>query len=118
MKLWGQDGRRPQAWWEFNGPVPFPGRDLEQSTLWRLGVFSADEKVRVERRWREHFDAAQDPNFSYCVGPAEFLIGDLARLAGYEWADVPVELVQKWTAEHRQRKERPPDAIAEGAESA
>jgi hypothetical protein len=119
MKMWGQDGRRPQAWWEFNGPVPFPGRDLEQSTLWRLGVFSVDEKMRVERQWRGHFEKAQDPNFSYCLGPAEFLIGDLARKAHFKWCDVPHELVRKWSAERRQRsKERPPSAIAEGAESA
>jgi hypothetical protein len=116
MKLWGQDGRRPQAFWEFDSPVPFPGRDLEQSTLWRLGVFSADEKVRVERQWREALERAQDPNFSYCLGPAEFLIGDLARKAHYKWCDIPSELIQKWSAERRRRKERPPNAIVEGAE--
>ena len=120
MKMWGQDGRRPQGWWEFVAPVPFPGRDLEQSTLWRLGVFSADEKARVEARWRADFQRARDPNFSYCLGPAEFLIGDLARKAHYKWCDIPFELIQKWSAELRQQtqKEKPPSETAEGLESA
>jgi hypothetical protein len=117
MKMWGQDGRRPQAFWEFDSPVPFPGRDLEQSTLWRLGVFSADEKARVEARWRADFQRAQDPNFSYCLGPAEFLIGDLARKAHYKWCDIPFELVQKWSAELRQQteKENPPAKLRRGS---
>jgi len=28
LGYWGRHGRRPQAWWEFDSPIPFPGPDV------------------------------------------------------------------------------------------
>jgi hypothetical protein len=46
-----------------------------------------------------------------------FLIGDLARKTHHKHADIPSELVKRWSAARRQRKERPPSAVAEGAKA-
>jgi hypothetical protein len=111
MERWGNRGRRPQAWWEFEaGDLEYPGYDLEQSTLYECGLLTEAECVQLVERWRQEFERAQDPNFSYCLGSAEFLIGDLARKAHYKWADIPAELVEEWTA---QQKEKLPSETTE-----
>jgi hypothetical protein len=35
MGYWGNNGRRPQAWWKFEAPFKYPGFNRERSALWR-----------------------------------------------------------------------------------
>jgi hypothetical protein len=94
-------GRRPLAWWPFEAPTRWPGYDRERSTLHKLGALDEAEKAALETEWRADFDRAQAPSFMLCTGPGEFLHGATARKIVYVWADIPRELVRKWTAERR-----------------
>ena len=98
MRLWGSHGRRPMGWWEFDaGDLKHPGYDRERSVLWRAGVLSAVECAELEHQWEVEFTRAQSPGFTMNTG-GEILKGDCARTAHYQWADIPRELIRKWTA--------------------
>lgn len=81
------DGGRPNAWWDYDSPIPKP-RDPEdaRAALWEAKLLAPNEVAMLEARWREHFDRAQEPNFSYCAGhdgkrSALWLKGDTAKQA-------------------------------------
>jgi hypothetical protein len=38
MGYWANDGHRPQAWWKYDSPIPFPGPARERSTLYEHGL--------------------------------------------------------------------------------
>lgn len=69
----------------------------EASVLYDNDLLEPDERAELIERWREHFDKAQAPGFSYCVGQhptrpeALWLSGRKAREAHYRWADIPRE---------------------------
>ena len=107
MRLWGSHGRRPRGFYEFEWPGDPPAYDVERSCLWRSGVLGPEEKLEVEREWRREFETAQAPNFSVNTGD-EILHGDAAVQAHLRWADVPRELVKRWTAAARRRRGRQP----------
>jgi hypothetical protein len=91
MRLWGSHGRRPMAWWEFDaGDLKHPGYDRERSTLWRAGVLSESERTELEAEWRQAFDAAK--------GKAA-----KERREAYEFADIPIELIERWQGARRRR---------------
>jgi hypothetical protein len=97
----GVPGRRPQAWWSYDSPIPWPGYDSERSTLYEAGLLGAEEAHALEAEWRAAFARAAEPGFWLCLGPGEFLEGQPAKRAHYRWADIPRELVRKWTAERK-----------------
>jgi hypothetical protein len=105
MRHFGSDGRRPVAWWRFEAPFPYPGLDVERSTLWRAGVLSEEEKLRLEVEWRQEFDHAWEPGFVEYEN-SEMIQGVRARRLHFEWADIPHELVEQWTAERRRQRRR------------
>ena len=74
--------------------------------MWRKGLLTAEEKVTLEREWKMEFQKAQAPDFSINTGDGEVLHGELARIAHLKWADVPYELVRRWTAAVRRRRPR------------
>jgi hypothetical protein len=119
MAMWATGGKRPVAWWQYEAPAElyYPGPDYERSTLFEADLLSESEKAELLAYWRREFDRANAPGFSHCAGPGKFFAGEEAREAHIKWADIPPTLVEEWTAEHQQ-KERPPSAIAEGAETA
>jgi hypothetical protein len=89
-------GRRPWAWRAIDRPeLPWRGYDRERSGLWRAGALGAAEKTTLERQWRKDFEAGRD----------------------LKWADVPRELIRKWRAERRHKKEEP-EAESTAASSA
>jgi hypothetical protein len=101
MRLWGSHGRRPMAWWEFDaGDLKHPGYDRERSTLWRAGVLTAAERAELELGWRREFDAAWKKDAR-------------ARHEHHEWAGIPHELVEAWTAERKQHRGRQPAPLQE-----
>jgi hypothetical protein len=118
MARWGSHGRRPQIWWELAaGDLEHPGYSRERSTLWRAGVLSEVERSELEHEWRQEFETAQAPDFTLHDGNG-ILVGDCARVAHYAWADIPRELVKRWTAARRRRerwRERQPAASQEEA---
>jgi hypothetical protein len=99
-------GRRPQGFYEFEFDGCRPPYDTERSTLWRMGLLSADEKVTLEREWRQEFEQAQAPDFSMNDGTDEILTGDCARAAHYRWADIPTALIRRWEKAERRRRSR------------
>ena len=100
-------GRRPQGYYEFEYAGPRrPPYDLERSTLWRGGQLTADEKVTLEAEWKAEFERAQAPDFTLNDGSDEMLVGDCARAAYYRWADIPRELVKRWTARRRRGRQQ------------
>jgi hypothetical protein len=97
-------GRRLQAWWDYRaGDLRWPGLERERSTLYEAGRLDVAERVALEAEWRREFNRAQSSDFWMCLGPGEVLEGAAARRALYAWADIPPELVKKWTSERRRR---------------
>jgi hypothetical protein len=94
-------GRRPQAWWDYDSPIPWPGYERERSALWRAGALTEDERVELEAAWRHHFERSHAPGFSVCMGPGKILSGDRARRAHFRHHDIPRELIKQWSAERR-----------------
>jgi hypothetical protein len=114
LAMFGQHGRRPMAWWRYEAPFAYPGYEREQSALYGAGLLSEAENAELLAFWRRQFERAQQPNFSYCLGPMKWLEGAAARRAQYAWADIPHLLIRKWTAERRRQAQtiRKPGADA------
>jgi hypothetical protein len=91
LRLFGQSGRRPQAWWCFDAPelgLQWPGYDREQSYLFEAdGVLSESERGELLAFWRREFDRNRKP-------------------AHLDWADLPHSLRKTWSAEKRGPKKR------------
>ena len=103
MRLFAGNGRRPQGWWAFESPIPWPGYHKQQSALYDAGLLGDEEKAELERRWRHEFERAYGPHFFYTEAPGEMLEGAAARRKHLDWADVPDSLRQRWRAERRRR---------------
>jgi hypothetical protein len=102
MALWGKHGQRPAAWWEFEAPFPRPYK-RERSKLYEAGLLDEVERAELETWWREQYLRAWDPHFFHCEGPGRLFSGAVGRRKHYAWADIPTELVKKWSAEYRRR---------------
>jgi hypothetical protein len=98
MRRWANAGTRPQAFWKYDSPIPFPGPARERSTLWAAGLLGKQEMRALEVYWREEFKRAMQPDFMYVVGPGEIYQGAIAREKYFAWADIPSALVQQWEA--------------------
>jgi hypothetical protein len=100
-----RNGHRPAAWWRFDVPpgLDYPGYDRERPTLFTAGLLGEQEARYLLTWWREQFQRAWQPEFFFCEGPGKFFDGAVARRKHYVWADIPRELVRKWTAERRRR---------------
>ena len=94
-------GRRAQAWWRFDSPIPWPGYEAERSTLYLAGLLDVEEKAALETEWRRDFERGCDPGFAISLRPDEHLTGAAARRALWADIDIPRELVRKWTAERK-----------------
>jgi hypothetical protein len=103
LLAWYRHARRPQAWWQFEAPIPDPGYEREQSALYAAGLLGEDERAELVAWWREQFEKAQAPDFWLCLGPGRFLKDEPARRAQYREADIPRALLSQWTARHRRR---------------
>jgi hypothetical protein len=95
MEYFGSSGRRPAVFYELEFPDPRPPWEHERSELWRRGLLGERERIALERWWRRQFDVAQNPKFMTHSG-GELLEGQRARDAHYRWADLPVELRERW----------------------
>lgn|SRR5262249_25868145 len=111
---WYQSGRRPWAWRTYDRPdLPWRGYAHEQSGSWRAGdVLSVEEKTLLERRWRQEFEKAQQPNFFHCAGQDRFLTGEQAKRAHFREVDIPHELIKRWTTAERRHTKKEPRAIS------
>jgi hypothetical protein len=93
MRLWA-DTRRPMAWWCFEAPglaLKYPGYDAERSYLWRAGVLSEAERIKLEAEWRRDFDDAARKTSAK------------ERREHLAFHDVPAELIEAWTPARRRR---------------
>jgi hypothetical protein len=109
-------GRRAQAWWAFEAPAGLTfNYDTERSTLFAHGLVSDEEKEQLLAEWKAEFDKAQARGFALTLGPGAVLYGAAAGRAHYAWADIPGELIEEWTAEHRRRKQTIRDLAATAA---
>src|SRR5262245_7613604 len=75
MAYFSSHGRRPMAWWWFEGPFPYPGFEHETVALLEAGLLSEDEKTEIVGRWRRDFERAQAPDFMYVNEPSVVLTG-------------------------------------------
>ena len=92
-----------RGWYEFEAP---PGLHhspyaTERSRLYEAGVLGIDEAAALETEWRQAFAEAQA------------LSSDAERRAAYAEADIPSELVKRWSAAARRRRARQPVAPSE-----
>jgi hypothetical protein len=56
MQYWGCHGHRPQSWWQYDSPIPFPGPDRERSTLYAANLLAEGERAELLTYWREQFE--------------------------------------------------------------
>jgi hypothetical protein len=102
-------GRRPWAWWALEaGDLRYPGHDKERAVLYEVGLLTETEVTELTAKWREDFERAQQPGFTYCVGFAKpgdtvatWLEGAAARRAHYRWAGTPRSLLKEWRTQRR-----------------
>jgi hypothetical protein len=106
-------GQRPAGWWNYESPIPYPGRDYAEAALYEAKLLTESEVAELTARWRSDFERAQEPGFARCMGfarpgdtTATWLRGKAARRAFYRWSGVPRDLLKRWTRERRQRKRR------------
>jgi hypothetical protein len=100
MRLWGSQGRRPQAWWYLEGSalgLAHPGYFREQSYLYAHNVLTEAERTALVDRWKVEFDAVKGKSAQ-------------ERRQTYEHHDIPAELIEKWQGERRKRTKPSPSA--------
>jgi hypothetical protein len=95
-------GQRPAGWWDYESPFPYPGRDSAAAALFEAGLLTAGEVAELTARWREDFERAQDPRFTFRTA-STWLDGAAARRAHYRWSGIPRDLLKRWTRERRRR---------------
>jgi hypothetical protein len=94
MQLFANGGRRPQAWWRYESPIPWPGFALERSSLWEAGLLDKAEARELVAHWHAEFEHSVAPGFTY-LG----LTGREAHIAHLVHCDCPATLAEKWAAE-------------------
>ena len=66
-----RDGRRPQAYWDYEAPLPEPDDcSYRQAALWSAGLLSLEERHQLQASWRKAFEEAQPRDFTCVVAPA------------------------------------------------
>jgi hypothetical protein len=104
LMVWlAKNGKRPMGWWQFESPIPYPGSEREQSTLFEAGLLAEDEGRELVAWWKAEFDRAWDEHFFFCSGPNQFFEGPVARRKHYRWADIPPRLIKQWASEYKRR---------------
>ena len=119
-------GKRPAGWWDYESPVPHPpDRDYAAAALFEAELLTEGELDELMARWRQDFERAHEPGFSYCIGfatpgdtVATWLEGAPARKALYRWSGIPKALVRKWTAQRRRQGRRIRELVEEPAGTA
>jgi hypothetical protein len=104
LDRWGDEGRRPQAWWKFDSPIPYPGYARERSTLYERGLLGEAEARALVADWKVEFERASQPAFFFTAAPGEILQGEAARQKHFEWADSPQTLLQQFEAARTKTK--------------
>jgi hypothetical protein len=74
----------------------------QAATLYAMGELDGAELEAVTANWRQAYEHALEPAFSYNTGDG-WLEGAAARGAHYRWAGIPRELVKQWDAERKRR---------------
>jgi hypothetical protein len=106
-------GIRPQAWWDYESPIPRPADgDLETPALYKAGLLSDAEIAELMPWWREQYDEAQEPGFEYCIGTAKpgdtfasWIKGAAAKRAQYRWAGIPRAIIKRFDTKRRKRRD-------------
>jgi hypothetical protein len=100
--LTSNPGRRPAAWWQLEAPVglkkPSYSGD-ETILLYERGLLTKDEIDQLMPFWREWYNKAQAPDYSYYASGGKWLDGDEARKARYRWAGMPTDIVKRFDAD-------------------
>ena len=107
-------GQRPAAWWDYESPVARPANHrLEAARLYAMKLLPPKEAKQLHDYWRARYEQAYEhgEDFSHCLGPDEWLVGDAARRAHFRTYGILPALVDQWEAE---RKEPPPGGVNVG----
>ncbi len=118
-------GSRPEEWWAYEKQMDRPANlGCERIALFEMGELSEAELAELMLEWRQCYERAQAPGFSYCIGSrpgetfARWLMGAAARRAEYRWAGIPRAILKKWDARRaRAIKARAMVGRARGAEN-
>ena len=92
---WTRAGSRPEEWWEYEKQMPQPC-DLgdERITLFEMAELTETELAELMPEWREEYEKANEPNFSYCTGHG-WPRGEAAKRAQYRWAGIPRAFIRQ-----------------------
>jgi len=78
-------GHRPEEWWIYEKNPDPPECSEQAGMLMRMGELAEHELDILMRKWREVYNKANEPYFSYCIGSkpgttyAHWLKGEAAR---------------------------------------
>jgi hypothetical protein len=80
-------GRRPLEWWEYETEVERP-HDLGDAEIavFEMGELSEAEIAELTPQWRERYEQANAPGFSYCTGEMTWLKGEEVKQRLYRSA--------------------------------
>src|SRR5262249_32548177 len=103
IMAWTRAGSRPEEWWAYEKQMPQPC-DLgdERITLFEMAELTETELAELMPEWREDYEKANEPNFSYCTGHC-WLRGEAASRAQCRWAGTRRALIRRGEAERRRR---------------
>jgi hypothetical protein len=88
-------GTRPPEWWIYDqGLEPPKGQTAQMLALWNMDLLEDPERGECIRVWRMYFETI-GPRWNTGDG---WLTGAAARRAGYEFYDIPPELIAEWSA--------------------
>jgi hypothetical protein len=103
-------GKRPAEWWIYERGINQP---RQQGTVLFEKFHEElrpDELKYLLEFWRENYERAQEPGYSYCIGHknpgdnfASWLEGLAAQKALYRWAGIPAAIIRQWDKERRRR---------------
>jgi len=92
------NGKRPMAWWHWDGPkigLSFPGLEEQGALLYEAHELEELEERELVAWWREQFDRSFGSAFS-CSENGKVLKGAVARRAHWTWSGAPRTLIRQW----------------------
>jgi hypothetical protein len=93
-------GVRPTEWWAYETEATRPtDRGDETIALYEMGEFGEAEVAELMPQWRERYEQAIEPGFSYLARDSVRLTGLEAKQAFYRWAGIPPAIVRQFDAE-------------------
>jgi hypothetical protein len=99
----GQGPAADDEWWPYEKQLTPPDEPGLERIAYEMGELAAAELAKFMPQWRERYEHAIEPDFSYRNGDG-WIEGAAAWRAEYRWARIPREVIKKWNAQRARAK--------------